>query len=114
MGFFLPIFPGPIILLGNFLETGLKIVHGGSVLLGGGLFLQFAAGAFLGLLGGKLVLGFFLNFFLCFFAVGLVIGFFLVLLFLGVLGLILGFVLLQFGFYQPMTNCFWVMWFRSK
>ena len=96
MGFFLPGFLDPVILLGHFLGTGLKIAHRGGVLLGCGLFLQPGIGAFLGLLGGKLVLGFFL----CFFILGLVIRFFLVLLFLRVAGLILGLVLLDFRFDQ--------------
>ena len=63
LGFFLPGFLGPVILLGHFLGTGLRIVHGAGVLAGCGLFLQLGIGAFLGLLGGKLVLGFSLCFF---------------------------------------------------
>ena len=102
MGFFLPGFLGPVILLGNFLGTGLKIVHGGGILLSCGLFLQFGVGAFLGLLGGKLVLGFLL----CFFILGLVIRFFLVLPFLRLFTLIQGLVLFQLGFDQADDKLF--------
>ena len=102
MGFFLPGFLGPAILLGHFLGTGLKTVHGGGVLVGCGLFLQLGFGAVLDLLGGKLVLGFLL----CFFVLGLVIGFSLILLFLRVAGLILGLVLFQLGLDQADDKLF--------